>query len=109
MAPHTMPSMSQPPLCGRVQTPNWLVPLFVQTPLQQSPFWAQMSLICPQYEGCAQKPFKQNCEQQSPPPLHGLPSVLQPPVGSGVHMPLLPHVWLQHCAFEVHAALSAVH
>ena len=67
----------------------------MQTPLQQSEPCAQMSPVCPQYEGCAQKPLKQNCEQHSVPVVHGLPSVLQL-VGSGIHVPLLPHVWLQH-------------
>jgi hypothetical protein len=57
VAPHTTPSMSQPPLVGITQRPNKFVPLFLQSPLQQSLFEPQMSPIWLQYEGCEQMPF----------------------------------------------------
>ena len=107
--PHTMPSMSQPPLEGMLQRPNEFCPVFTQSPLQQSLFCAQMSPVCPQYEGCAQTEFWQKCEQHVVPSVHGLPSVEHPFVGSGVHVPLDPHVWLQQSELFVHAPLSFVH
>jgi hypothetical protein len=79
----------------------------VQSPVQQSLFCAQMSPVCPQYEGCAQTPFWQKFEQQSLPTVHGLPSVLHD-VESGVQVPFDPHVWLQQSEFFVHAPLSLV-
>jgi len=66
----------------------------VQMPPQQSvPFW-QMSPAWPQYEGCAQMPFWQNCEQHWVPAVQLLPSVLQVPF-SGAHLPPV-QVPLQH-------------
>jgi hypothetical protein len=52
--------------------------------------------------------FSQNCEQQSPFFVQAFPSV-EHVLLSGVHLPFVPHVPLQHSLFVVHASLSLVH
>lgn len=80
---------------GCAHVPNVLPDGIVQMPPQQSVACSQMSPGCPQYDGCAQMPFSQKLEQQSPPAAHVLPSDLHV-VEMGVHVLFVPHVPPQH-------------
>jgi hypothetical protein len=102
---HSMPSVSAQlvmPLGGGEQVPT-LCPLpMVQTPLQQSPPFVQMSPVCWHHEEGWQVPPAQRPEQQSPAVAQVLPSDLQlPEPGSTAQAPFV-HVSVQHWLFDVH-------
>jgi hypothetical protein len=88
--------------------PTVLPAASVHVPVQQSVPVTHESPGCPQNDEAWQVPLEaQNPEQQSAPPVHALPSVLQVAL-SGVQVPP-PHVWLQHWPLEVQGWLSDTH
>jgi hypothetical protein len=80
----------------------------VQVPVQQSPFAAQASPGCTQNEEAWQVPPEQSPEQQLALEEQTLP-IVEHVVLSGVQVPFVPQVWLQHWAFAVQGSLSDSH
>jgi hypothetical protein len=81
----------------------------VQTPPQQSGPLAQTSPSCVQKEDAIEQcPEAHSFEQQSASCVHALPDVWHVML-SAVHVPLLPHAPLQHCAALEHAWPSETH
>jgi hypothetical protein len=79
-----------------------------QAPVQQSPFAAQASPGWAQNDDDWHVPPEQRPEQQAALEEHALPRV-EHAASSGVQVPPLPQVWLQHWAFEVQGSLSDWH
>jgi hypothetical protein len=100
-----MPQLAGPLGALAAQVPMVWPLGMVHEPVQQSPFAAHASPACTQNEEAWQVPPEQSPEQQAPSVAHALPMVLHAPL-SGVHVPLVPQVWLQHCALAVQARLS---
>jgi hypothetical protein len=98
------------PAWGCEHVPIVAPPSFVHRPPQHAESVEQASPFCVQNEDWPHVPPAVHEPEQhgSPPAVHGLPLVRHE-VLSGVHMPLVPHVPLQHAPFSVHAWLSAVH
>jgi hypothetical protein len=103
--PSTRPQFAGPVGAEGAQTPIVLPVATVQEPVQQSVPVAQASPGCAQKEEGWHVPDEQKPEQQEAPDEQALPTVEQLPL-SGVHVPFVPHVWLQHWPFDVHAPLS---
>jgi hypothetical protein len=80
----------------------------VHVPVQQSPFATHASPACVQKDEAWQVPPEHRPEQQAELEEHALPRVAHV-VLRGVHVPLLPHVWLQHWPEDVHDPSSDWH
>ena len=77
----------------------------VQAPVQQSPFAAHASPACTQNDDDWQVPPEQSPEQHAALDEQALP-IVEHVVLSGVQVPLVPQVWLQHWPLDVHGRLS---
>ena len=80
----------------------------VQLPVQQSPLAAHASPGCAQNDDSWQVPLEQRPEQQDALEEQVLPMV-EHDVLSGVQVPFVPQVWLQHWALPVQGSLSDSH
>jgi hypothetical protein len=100
-----MPQLAGPLGAEPAHVPIVCPAAMVHAPVQQSPLFAQASPGCTQNDDAWQVPPEQRPEQHEALDVHALPIVLHV-VLSGVHVWLVPHVWLQHWPFDVHGRLS---
>jgi hypothetical protein len=96
-----MPQLEAPDGGAVAHVPSVAPLAMLHEPVQQSPFATHASPACAQNEDAWQVPPEQRPEQQDALEVQALPTVEQE-VLRGVHVPLLPQVWLQHWPDAVH-------
>jgi hypothetical protein len=104
--PSTTPQLAGPPAGFAPHVPRVAPAAIVHVCVQQSAALAQLSPPCPQNDEAWHVPFEQRLEQQSPPFVHWLPSVLQV-VLRGAQVPPV-QLWLQQLPFDVQEPWSEV-
>ena len=104
--PSTTPQLAGPPAGFAPHVPRVAPAAIVHVRVQQSAALAQLSPPCPQNDEAWHVPFEQRLEQQSPPFVHWLPSVLQV-VLRGAQVPPV-QLWLQQLPFDVQEPWSEV-
>jgi hypothetical protein len=100
--------LAGPPGADAAQVPIVWPLAMVHVPVQQSPLAAHASPGCAQNDDSWHVPPEQRPEQQVELEEHALPMV-EHIVLSGVQVPFVPQVWLQHWAPAVHGSLSDSH
>ena len=104
--PSTTPQLAGPPGGFTPHVPSAAPAATVHEPVQQSEPVEHPSPACPQNDEAWHVPFEQRLEQQSPPFVHWLPSVLQV-VLRGAQVPPV-QLWLQQLPFDVQEPWSEV-
>jgi hypothetical protein len=106
--PSTRPQLAAPVGGDPAHVPMDCPAAIVHVPVQQSELVAQASPACTQNEDDWHVPAEQRPEQHAALDVHALP-IVEHVLLSGVHVPVAPQVWLQHCPFAVHGLLSDWH